>query len=324
MQIFLDNCLHYKLHIHKNVPLAPRCGFNTGGNAELFAEPQSKESLQLLLQLAYTHNITVTILGGGSNVLVPDDALLGLTISTCNLTDFYIKNNTAHIASGLTVRSAALQLVSKGKRALDFLYGMPGTVGGALWMNARCYNKEISEVLISASGFSIDGTPWNYIYNKDDFSYKKSPFQKHIIKNISSTTNTIKQHTPSPCIITECKIKLIDDNPIHIWNNMLDHEINRHSKGHYLAPCAGSIFKNNYNFNSPSGTLLDQLGWRNKIYNQAQVNPYHANIIINAGNACSKDIYSLSLQMQQSVYKTHAIMLEHELILLGEKSQWKK
>ena len=103
---------------------------------------------------------------------------------------------------------------------------------------------------------------------------------------------------------------------------MLSHEMDRRYKGHFIAPCAGSVFKNDKAFGAPSGQILDALHWKNKSHNGAGVNPFHANIIINKGDATAMDIYTLSQKMRQSVQEKNNIALAYELIFLGEEKQW--
>lgn len=319
---FLATCHEKNILIKEHTALSSHCSFQTGGNAELFFQPTHYQALQEVLILAQTHHIPIEIIGSGSNILPPDTLLEGLIISMDIFTEYdtapsikntSIKNDsikntsagqTAVFPAGISITKAATFLANNGKRGLDFLYGMPGSIGGAFWMNARCYGKEISEVLAYASGLSYENEPWEYTYKPEDFSYKNSPFQH-------------KKH-----IITTCCINIEDDDMHNIWNDMLSHEMDRRHKGHYIAPCAGSVFKNNKAFGAPSGKILDALQWRNKSHNDACVSPLHANIIINKGNASAMDIYTLSQKMRQSVEEKNNISLEYELIFLGKKEQW--
>lgn len=300
---FLKECILANLNIQHQINLAPLNCFKTGNKAEMFVAPHTPQELQTVLHLSTKHNIPQHIIGGGSNILVPDVPVQGLTISTLALQNIHIKHNQVIMGSGVSVRTITSMLANKGYRGLDFLYGMPGSIGGALWMNARCYGKEISEVLVAASGYAMDGTPWTYKFQEKDFSYKQSPFI-HM------------------GVISECTINTYLDNPIEIWKDMLDHEMDRTHKGHYIAPCAGSVFKNNREFGEPTGSILDTLQWKGKTYNNAMVNPYHANIIINKGNAKSQDIYTLALQMATSAQETRKIELEQEVILFGGEATW--
>ena len=302
---FFQYCTTHNIPIQQHINLAPLCAFKCGGHAEMFCMPTSEIQLQTLLQAAHHYHIPIHILGGGSNVLAPDTTLQGLTIHTALLNTINVHEHHVEVGSGVSVSRISSLLAHHKRSALEFLYAMPGSIGGALLMNARCYGSEIADVLISATGYSLQGEQWHYTYNKDDFEYKKSPF----------TTMGI---------ITQCSIATTPSDTVSLWNTMLSNELDRTQKGHFIAPCAGSFFKNNYDFGMPTGKLLDQLNWRNKSYKHAQVNPYHANIIINTGQASSYDIYTLSQQMEESIYNKYNLTLEREVVLLGGSTIWKQ
>ncbi len=285
-------------------PLHSLTAFQTGGAAEYYATPSSEEKVQALLRLAHQHSLPLTVLGGGTNVVAPDGTLAGLVLSLSSLTKITYKEDIVSVESGCPVRTLACLLANKGKKCIEFLYGMPGSIGGACWMNARCYGKEMSECIVSARGFSFEGESWHYDARESDFSYKKSPFQSQEV------------------VITECDLRLSSESSITLWTEMLDHEIDRRSKGHYLAPCAGSVFKNNHAFGQPTGKILDGFGYRGKSQGTAAVSPFHANIIIAKKDALSKDIYTLSLDMKERVRQRLGYVLEHEIIFLGEREQW--
>ena len=301
---FLIELKTHNIPIKSKFPLLTYNAFQINSQAEFFCSPNNIQQLQIILQIANTYNIPITILGEGSNVLVPNSEIKGLIICTSNIKSISVNETSVNVEGGCSVRHLCTYLANKGKQSVEFLYGMPGTIGGACWMNARCYGREISEVLIAVKGLNFKGELWNYTANSKDFSYKISPFQKQNI------------------IITNCILAIKKVAQEKLWQEMLSYEYDRRIKGHYTAPCAGSVFKNNHNFGMPSGKLLDTLGFRGKVYGGAMVNPLHANIIINANNATAKEIYELSLDMQRKVYETYGFALEHEIQLLGESSQW--
>ena len=275
-----------------------------------------------ILTLARTHQVPLNIIGGGSNILIPDTMLRGLTIYLGNIRGITIAHSTdgslernhydndatqnifVTVMSGESITHLTTYLANQGIGGIEFLYGMPGTVGGAVWMNARCYGHEISEIFVSAKGITLEGNEWSYEYCAQDFSYKHSPFQDN------------------EGIILACTLRMRPSTPHKLWPFMLSCEFDRRAKGHYLAPCAGSVFKNNHKFGSPSGTLLDTLHWKGTSIGGAMVNPLHANIIINTGNATSREIYTLSERMQRSVYDKYHFCLEHEIVLMGDPQQW--
>ncbi len=305
---FLHACKEHSICICVEESLAKHCSFKTGGNAQYFYIPQDITQLVIILKLAHAHAIPITLLGKGTNVLPPDETLPHLVIVMTHIRGIGIDNkkNTACIMAGELVSHASAYLAGYGKSALEFLYGMPGTIGGALWMNARCYDKEISNVLRSVQGYTIEGDAWKYEYKKEDFSYKKSPFQ---------TTSHI---------ITECEVALCNEDAHKLWRIMLNHEMDRRHKGHYSAPCAGSVFKNNHDHKKPAGHILDALGYKGTRVGGATVSTRHANIIITHPNAQSYDVFELSENMRRKAYDTLSITLEREIVLLGSARLWKK
>ncbi len=305
---FLEACKAHAVSIQTQESLAKHCSFKTGGRAQYFHAPPNTEELARLLKLAHEYAVPITLLGEGTNVLPPDQTLNQLVIVVANIRGMRInaQKNTACIMAGEPVRNAAAYLARYGKAALEFLYGMPGTMGGALWMNARCYGKEISDVLLRARGYTMQGDAWEYAYNKADFAYKTSPFQS------------------SPCVITECEIRLHDEDARALWRTMLSNEMDRRYKGHYSAPCAGSVFKNNYAHGKPAGHILDELGYKGMRMGGARVSHRHANIIVTSPDASSHDVFELSEDMRSKAYDTLSIVLEREIILLGDAALWKK
>lgn len=305
---FLHACKENALCMHVQESLAKHCSFKTGGNAQYLYAPPRVENLVTILKLAHSHAIPITILGEGTNVLPPDEMLPHLVIVMTRIRGIRMNKdeNTACIMAGESVRHVSAYLARYGKSALEFLYGMPGTIGGALWMNARCYGTEISNVLLRTRGYTMQGDEWEYEYNKDDFAYKRSPFQ---------TTS---------CVITECEISLCNEDAHELWRTMLDHEMDRRYKGHYSAPCAGSVFKNNYAHGKPAGRILDELGCKSLRVGGATVSTRHANIIITHSTAQSRDVFELSEGMKRQAYDTLSITLEREIVLLGNEKLWKK
>jgi UDP-N-acetylmuramate dehydrogenase len=180
---------------------------------------------------------------------------------------------------------------------------MPGTVGGALWMNARCYGKETGDIaaeaeILDTSG--VDGAIRRVPCNKEDFSYKKSPFQGRNALILSVLFRT--RSRPAPEILAE----------------MASYRADRERKGHYRFPSAGSAFKNNRAFGAPTGKIIDGLGLRGLRSGGAQVAPWHGNLIINTGNASSQDIRALMDEVAARVLAAKGFALESEIILAGD------
>ena len=187
-----------------------------------------------------------------------------------------------------------------GLTGLEFLAGMPGTIGGAVYMNARCYDKEIADVLawteiVACGELSVVE---RVSVNKNDFGYKVSPFQK------------------MDCLILSAAFNLQPSDKEQIKVKMEKNRQDRREKGHYLYPCAGSAFKNNRDFGKPTGQIIDELGLKGFSVGGAQIAPFHANIVINTGAATAKDIRSLMDEVAAKVKTATGFELEPEIIFV--------
>jgi len=274
--------------------------FKTGGSADLFIMPGSTEELSKSIQLLQSENIPWFILGSGANILVADKGIRGAVLSMEKLNSLSFTENHMTVGCGADVGSISMKAAEKGINAFPFLYGMPGTVGGALYMNARCYGHEISESAINVTLMDKNGQIYEKSLKPDDWAYKKSPFQKNrnvIIKAVFATEFSDSE-----------KLK----------KTMNEYKKDREEKGHYRAPCAGSTFKNDRRFGQPTGKIIDKAGLRGLVIGDAKVSDWHANIIINKGNACSRDIWNLVKKIQSEILKSSGFLLEPEIIPVGE------
>jgi UDP-N-acetylmuramate dehydrogenase len=183
---------------------------------------------------------------------------------------------------------------------LEFLAGMPGTIGGALWMNARCYGSSVSDVLLETT-FLDEGWEKRLLpFRPEDFSYKRSPFQARSV------------------LILSGRFALVPENPEELQKKMAEYRGDRESKGHYRFPSAGSAFKNNRDFGKPTGMIIDELGLRGLRVGNAEVAPWHGNIIINRGAASAWDIRRLTEEVAQRVLNQRGLLLECEILFVGE------
>jgi UDP-N-acetylmuramate dehydrogenase len=189
---------------------------------------------------------------------------------------------------------------SLGLSGLEFLAGMPGTIGGAVWMNARCYDHEAADILAETAIIDENLEYVKILRNVNAFSYKKSPFQD---KNI---------------VIVSASFILRPRPEAEIRKEMTSHRDDREKKGHYRYPSAGSVFKNNRSYGKPSGKIIDELGLRGLSVGGAAVAPYHGNIIINTGAATSGDIRKLALLVAARVKAETGFELESEILFVGE------
>jgi len=204
------------------------------------------------------------------------------------------------VLSGTSVDGLTFRLAERGLSGLEFLAGMPGSVGGALWMNARCYEKSVSDALIETEILDENFQRQRMPFNAEDFAYKKSPFQSRNVLILSA----------------RFAVQFRESSAIH--KEITSYRRDRSDKGHYRYPSAGSAFKNNREFGEPTGKIIDQIGLRGLSMGGAQVAPWHGNIIINTGNATARDIRILMNEIARRVKEERGIVLESEILFVGD------
>lgn len=304
-----------------DISLAPFSTFRVGGNAELLLLPRTREELLSALRHAEELQLGMQVLGGGANVLISDRGVRGPVLSLRELRGLeWLEGNTLLRAeSGWDMSELCRIAQQKAASGLHFFYGMPGTLGGALYMNARCYEGEISQIVqsyscIPVSRYDAEGRPIyraadlaEYPMTLSEWSYKHSPFQK-------------KQdgQALAGSLIIDAVLLLRPSDSASIGMEMQNFHEDRRLKGHYRLPCAGSFFKNNRSFGAPSGKIIDGLGLKGLRRGGAQLAPWHGNIIVNNGNARASEIWELAQHIKAEVEKRQGFALEEEVERLGD------
>lgn len=288
-------------------PMASHTTFKVGGPADLWIKPGAEifpDYAALLLGAAKVEGIPVFILGGGANLVVSDMGIRGIVLDTGNWSgaDFVTRNEKgeAVIRGGTPVDAAAEAAAEQGWGGLEFLAGMPGSMGGAVWMNARCYERSVSDGLLEIEVLDENLNRIMLPFEPEAYGYKKSPFQNREVLILSATFTLKKQASAE------------------IWQKMETYRQDREHKGHYRFPSAGSAFKNNRNFGKPTGQIIDELGIRGFAIGGAMVAPWHGNIIINTGNATAAHILALVNTITEKVKTLLGIALEPEILFVGE------
>ncbi|MGI5085717.1 UDP-N-acetylmuramate dehydrogenase [Treponema putidum] len=297
--------------------LKPLTAYKIGGNAEAFFCPKNEEHLKEALIFLLKNKIPVSLIGGGANILVSDKGFRGVLISLKNLNKIEIigeSENKIFVKAGAGVLTDNLTkwAVKNSLSGLECFGGLPGNVGGAVFMNARCYDVSISDRLKSVKYILADDGKTEfaeYKYNPSDWGYKVSPFQQNpisteirnnrkiVISAVFTLTYGIKEEIAAK---TEEKIQ------------------DRISKGHFKAPSAGSTFKNNRTFGQPSGKLIEDAGLKGLCEGGAQVAPWHGNFIINKKDASASDVKILIEKVQKNVKDKTGFLLEPEVIFAGD------
>ena len=281
----------------QNESLKDKTTFKIGGNASFFAKPEDSKSLIALLSWAKENDLPLFILGGGSNLVVSDEGIDKLVISTESFDFCTLQDDLLICGAGCTFEKITEFCIENEISGLENFAGLPGTTGGATFMNARCYEVSISDVLSSVKYIDLsDFTEKTYSVDLSEWDYKKSPFQS------------------GDKIITQVSFNIKKGNSKEIEEKSLSFIKDRENKGHFKFPSAGSVFKNNRNFGKPSGKIIDEVGLRGFSVGQAQVAPWHGNFIINNGNATASDVRNLVEIIQEKVLKETGFMLECEII----------
>jgi UDP-N-acetylmuramate dehydrogenase len=255
------------------------------------------------MESARNEGIPVFFLGGGANLVVSDEGIRGIVLDTTGYKGSEEREDGLYFRAGTSVDDAVEFAAVRGFSGLEFLAGMPGTMGGALWMNARCYDREMADIFREAQVLDQSGIH-TITSKKEDFSYKKSPFQ--------GKDSLILAVLTAPGLTTA-----EEKETAGIRETMAAHRKDREAKGHYRYPCAGSVFKNNRAFGKPTGQIIDELGLKGLTVGGAQVAPWHGNIIINKGGARAADILALVKILEERVREELGILLEREILFTG-------
>lgn len=283
--------------IKNKINLAKYTSFKIGGSAKFFFEPKDLKSLQEILIYAKKSKIKVFILGAGSNILINDSGVKGIVIKLNSDNFNFVKYEDACIVAGAGVRLNSLiqQAKAKGLSGLEFLIGIPGTLGGALAGNAGAWGKEIGKLVKEVSVLDYSGKLIVLRENKLKFVYRKSNLNKYII------------------IAAKLKLKKAGKNSINL--KIKEYLLKRSQTQDNRLPNAGCIFKNPPN--NSAGFLIDSCGLKGRQYGEALVSKAHANFILNLGKAKSSDVKKLMNLMQKKVKEKFRIVLEPEIKIWG-------
>ncbi|MFQ4142741.1 UDP-N-acetylmuramate dehydrogenase [Chlorogloeopsis sp. ULAP02] len=299
-EIYLENagCI-----IKSQVSLSGSTSYRVGGPAEWYVAPRNVEALQASVNYAKEHELPVTVLGAGSNLLVSDRGIPGLVIATRHLRHSHFDPETGRVtlAAGESIPSLAWQAAELGWEGLEWAVGIPGTVGGAVVMNAGAHNSCIADILVSAQVLSPDGTLLTLTRDQLNYSYRTSMLQG------------------SDRIVTQATFQLQPGaDPAQVIAITKQHKQHRLSTQPYHLPSCGSVFRNPKPY--AAGWLIEQTGLKGYQIGKAQVAQRHANFIVNCGGASAWDIFNLIRHVQYQVQENWSILLEPEVKMIGEFS----
>ena len=294
IEILKNNHITYKT----DEPMKAHTTFKIGGAADIFITVNDIDELRLTIKACRDNAVPVMILGKGSNLLISDDGIEGAVIllDGC-FKELTVDGDTITCGAGVALSKLCTTALDNGLAGLEFAYGIPGSVGGAVYMNAGAYGGETKDVCIEATYLSPDGEIGTYTADELDFSYRHSIFKEN------------------DNIILYSKYRLTPDDPEAIKARMDDFLNRRRTKQPLDYPSAGSVFKRPEG--AYAGTLIEQCGLKGKTVGGAQVSEKHAGLIINIGGATCDDVMDLVKLVQDTVKSETGYYLEREIIRTG-------
>lgn len=285
-----------------DVPMKNYTSFKIGGKAEKFLKIKNEEELKNAIKYARENNLKITIIGNGSNLLVLDSGIKGLVLKI-EIDDLKIekKENYVEVTVGSGYKTMALgaKLMNEGITGFEELSGIPGTIGGAIFMNAGAYGKEIKDINISTKCMDYDGNIFILQNKEQEFEYRSSIFKNE------------------KYIILETKLKLEDGKKEKIKNKINEFLSSRKEKQPLEYPSAGSTFKRQEGV--ITAKLIDECGLKGVKIGGAMVSAKHAGFIVNYSNATAKDVLNLIKYVKEKIYEKYGIKIEEEIRIVGEE-----
>lgn len=283
--------------VRENVTLAPYTTMRTGGPAALFAEPRNAQQLEHVHQWAQEKGLSLLILGNGSNLLIADSGFDGLVIHLGRaLSEVSVFANTLTAQAGASLAAAARAAAQASLTGLEFAAGIPGSIGGAVCMNAGAYGGEIAQVIVSARVLTPEGVR---MVSRDELS-------------LGYRSSAVMQNG---WVVLEATFELAPGSPDEIKATMADLAARRREKQPLQYPSCGSFFKRPVGYYA--GALIEQAGLKGYRVGDAQVSELHAGFVINRGHATSSEIYRLMQEVQRRVQAQFGVTLEPEVRLIG-------
>lgn len=314
--------------IYMNEPMSKHTTFRVGGNADIFVKVKNIDELKHIIKVAKKNDVHITVIGNGSNILVKDNGIRGI-VAKIEFEDVEIENeNTSEdnviVTAGAGVKLAVLAqiLLQKGIKGFEFASGIPGTIGGAVKMNAGAYGSEMKDIVISTK--CLDLKRYDMIGEKnniDDIEIEEV-IEKADEPDIIELSNEEQQFVYRDSIfsnkryvILETKLRLQYGNKEEIKSKMDELLSSRREKQPNM-PSAGSTFKRGEDY--ITAKLIDECGLKGYTIGGAQVSDKHAGFIINNGDATAQDILDLISYVKKTVYEKTGKMIDLEIEVIGE------
>ncbi|SFA75447.1 MULTISPECIES: UDP-N-acetylmuramate dehydrogenase [unclassified Bacillus (in: firmicutes)] len=293
-----------KLNVGKvkpNEPLSLHTTMKIGGPADVLVEPSSVENVKKIMDFVREKGLKWRAIGRGSNLLVSDEGIEGIVIRLgAGLDSLEVNGTDVKVGGGHSLISLATLISKKGLSGLQFAGGIPGSVGGAVYMNAGAHGSDISKILVKALVLFEDGKI-EWLSNEEmEFSYRSSVLQKK-----------------RPGMVLEAVFRLEEGEKETIVAEMQKNKDYRKETQPWNYPCAGSIFRNplpNY-----AGQLVESAGLKGHSIGGAKISEMHGNFIVNTGGATAQDVLALIQHVKDTVFSQYGVKMETEVEIIGRK-----
>jgi len=287
--------------VHTAEPLAHYTTLRVGGPVDLLAVALTSEALRQAVGLAWAHGVPCQVLGSGSNMLVGDTGMRGLAILN-RARVVHVTTTRARAESGASFSALARRCANRGLAGLEWASGIPGTVGGAVFVNAGAWGGDVASALVQAAILEPDGCTSIWTAERFEYGYR---------------TSVLKRSAVRSAVVLEAEFAVHQGDKETLQARVAEISTRRRAS-QPRGPSCGSVFKNppgDY-----AGRLIEAAGLKGRESGRAQISPRHANFIVNLGGATAADIKALIDLARQTVQEQFGVMLELEVELLGE---WK-
>ncbi|WP_093793826.1 UDP-N-acetylmuramate dehydrogenase [Sporomusa acidovorans] len=286
-----------RLLVHE--PMSKHTTFRIGGPADYLVFPATVQEVSNVLYIAKQYHVPITVLGNGSNVLVLDGGIRGVVLKFGSEMGYLRhKGHIVYAGAGALLAKVSKYAAKYNLTGFEFAIGIPGSIGGAVFMNAGAYEGEMSQVVQAVTAVGQDGALRRFVRDQLEFGYRHSVFQEN------------------GCLICEVELALVSGENHSIRVLLDDYTAKRQTKQPIEMPSAGSTFKRPQGHFA--GTLIEQAGLKGASVGGAQVSTKHAGFIVNAGGATAQDVLTLISKVQERVYQQFGVALHPEVKILGE------
>jgi UDP-N-acetylmuramate dehydrogenase len=283
-----------------NEPLAHHTTWKIGGPADILFQPANKKGLIHAMRMIFASQIPYMLIGRGSNLLVREKGIRGIVIKLGEGMDYLTYNDEqVNVGAGFSFIKLATMVAQRGLTGLEFAGGIPGTVGGAVYMNAGAHGSDVSRVLHSCEVIFEDGELAMLSNEEMKYAYR---------------TSILQNERKGVCL--EATFKLQEGNKQDILKNMSTHKNYRRQTQPLQLPSCGSVFRNPTP--QSAGKLIEEAGLKGYRVGDAQISLLHANFIVNLGNASANDVLSLIGHVESTIKEKNGVDLHPEVQVVGE------